>query len=135
MTKRNTETGWGIITVGAVAAAIVRAFKDDPMTLVWIALGLIVIIGGGWWIAGRLKKNPMWAATYVVLVDKGRNMLGAVKVFIALVCLIGGGILLMAFGTEKMYYLGEHLTEAILGIVLFASGATFFWTQTPFYKK
>jgi hypothetical protein len=110
-------------------------FKDDPMILVWVVVALVVAVGGGWWLVGRMRQSPRWVAVYSALVSQRQGMLGTTKAFVAFVSVLAGGLILMAFAAERVVYLEEHLTEAILGVGLFASGLTFFWTQSRFYKR
>ncbi len=56
------------------------------------------------------------------------------KAFLAILTLLAGGTMLLAFATVKIGYLEHHISLVGIGIILLASGLTFFWTQIRFNK-
>ena len=62
-------------------------------------------------------------------------MASIAKSFFALVVLLSGGLILLAFVSGRIDYLEDYVAEVTIGVLLFAAGLTFFWTQTGWYKR
>ena len=116
----------GVVIVGFIRATIQISTSD------WVELFAVTIACALTWRIGEvlLKRPPIF-----VLSNETRTaMMAMTKVFLALSFILAGGLILIASATAKINYLEHNCIEVLVGVVLFASGLTFIWTQKIFHK-
>jgi hypothetical protein len=121
----------GICLCGFV---IVAFFQSSVQTSIadWVELSAVTIACALSWGIGEmlLKRPPMPGLS----VEAKTGVIAVTKVFLALSFILAGGLILIAFATERIDYLEDNVFDVAVGIVLFASGLTFIWTQKVFHK-
>jgi hypothetical protein len=125
----------GILGSFLFGLATLGGFKTAPVEDFLLFLLITILFAITWRIAGQRLKYPKSLETSPSeKLDRG-VMASIAKSFFALVVLLSGGLILLAFVSGRIDYLEDYVAEVTIGVLLFAAGLTFFWTQTGWYKR